>query len=113
MLPLFLTFVVLGIAAFLYFHGRIGTSIFFLFLYYGLSLQVATELFLPQHGLTFILLAGTFVCYPLMLLLAFFMDVRYGWFCFDMSYSWAFVWGFAFIFMGISLMGKVISVFLM
>ncbi len=102
----------LGIAAFLYFRGKIGISLFFLFAFYGLGLWIATEIFFPHHRVIFFLLAGVLVFFPLSLLLAFFLDMRYGWFCFDMSYSWAFVWGFAFIFLGINLVGKTISAFL-
>ncbi|MFN3466569.1 MAG: hypothetical protein ACK4WF_02580 [Candidatus Brocadiales bacterium] len=112
MLQLSLAILTLCTAAFLYFRGRIGISLLFLGVFYGLSLWVATEVFFPQHRIIFFLLAGTFVCFPLSLLVAFFMDVRYGWFCFDMSYSWAFVWGFAFIFLGINLAGKAVSLFL-
>jgi hypothetical protein len=101
-----------GAATFLYFHRRIKTCLFFLLIFYGLSLWATTEVFLPQHRVLFSLLAGTFVFFPLSLLLAFFMDVKYGWFCFDMSYSWAFVWGFALIFLGITLAGKAASLLL-
>lgn len=112
MLPLFLATLVFGLAAFLYFHGKIGISLLFLLIFYGLSLWVATEIFLPHHKTIFLLLIGIFLFFPLALLLAFFIDTRYGWFCFDMSYSWAFVWGFGLIFLGINLVGKTISVFL-
>lgn len=109
---LLLAILTLGVAAFLYFHRRIKASLFFLLIFYGLSLLSATEVFLPQHRVIFFLLSGTFVFFPLSLLMAFFMDVKYGWFCFDMSYSWAFVWGFALILLGITLAGKAVSLFL-
>jgi len=111
MLHLFLAILTLCVAAFLYFRGKIGMSLFFLFAFYGLGIWVATDIFFLQHKVIFFLLTGILVFFPLSLLVAFFMDVRYGWFCFDMSYSWAFVWGFAFIFLGINLAGKTIAYF--
>ncbi len=101
----------LGIAAALYFRRQIKPGILFILCFYFLSLWVAGEVFLAHHKLIFISLVGMFVLLPISLLFAFFMDVRYGWFCFDMSYSWAVVWGFAFIFLGINLLSKAICYF--
>ncbi len=109
MLPFLIAILTFSIAAFLYFNRKIIFSLLFLFIFYGLNLWIAIEVFLPQHKAIFLLLAGTFEFFPLSLLLAFFLDTRYGWFCFDMSYSWAFVWGFGLIFLGINFVSKSIS----
>jgi hypothetical protein len=112
MLPFFIAILIFSIAAFLYYHGRIRISLFFILSFYGLNAWLATEVFLPQHKIIFAFLLAIFALFPLALLLSFFLDTLYGWFIFDMSYSWAFVWGFGLLFFGINLVGKTIPFFL-
>lgn len=105
MIVTFLAFLSLLFAAVAYFYARIKVCLPFLLTFYALSLWASYELFGPDHRIVYSLFAGIFVMLPLSLLMAFALDVRYGWFCFDMSYAWAVVWAFAPVLLGINLIG--------
>ena len=92
-------------AAVAYFRARIKLCLLFLLAFYALSLWVSYELFCPDHRIIYYLFAGIFVMLPLSLLIAFALDIRYGWFCFDMSYAWGVVWAFAPVLLVIDLVG--------
>lgn len=93
------------LAAVAYFRARVKLCLPFLLAFYALSLWVSYGLLYPDHRIIYSIFAGIFVMLPLSLLIAFAMDVRYGWFCFDMSYSWAVVWAFAPVLLGVDLVG--------
>lgn len=105
MIAALLALLSLLLAAFAYFRASIKLCLPFLLAFYALSLWVSYGLFCPDHRIIYFLFAGIFVMLPLSLLTAFALDVRYGWFCFDMTYAWVVVWAFAPVLLGTDLVG--------
>lgn len=101
--PTLLALLSLLSSAVAYFYRRVFLALTLLLIFYSLCGEVSYGLLCPEHSVLFLLLMAIFVVSPLSLLVAFALDVRYGWFCFDMAYSWVVVWAFAPIFLGINI----------
>lgn len=112
MIPIVLAFLTLLVGGMAYFNARIRLCLFFLAVSSSLDVWICHELLVPGHSVIFWLIVCILVLWPAFLLTLFGLDLRYGWFCFDMSYSWAFVWVFAAILFGINLVGSVVQFFL-
>lgn len=109
MIPIALAFLALVFGGVAYFNARIRLCLIFLAAASLLNVWICHGLLVPGHGVIFWLAVCILVLWPAFLLTLFGLDVKYGWFCFDMSYSWAFVWVFSVILFCINLACSVIQ----
>ncbi|MFQ5863356.1 MAG: hypothetical protein ACE5IC_09590 [Candidatus Brocadiales bacterium] len=112
MTPIILAFLALLLGGIAYFNAWIKLCLLFLVVFFSLDVWICYGLFVPGHSVIFWVITCILVLWPTFLLILFGLDMRYGWFCFDMSYSWAFVWGFAIILFGINLVGSILRLLL-
>lgn len=112
MLPLIIVFVLLVFGGTAYFHAWIKVALLSLVLSFSLEIWVLHGLLMPEHVVLFWLILFICVILSAFFLSLFGLDLRYGWFCLDMSWGWVWVWGGAVILFGINTLGSVISFFL-
>lgn len=112
MTPIILAFLALLLAGTAYFKAWIKLSLLFLVIFFPLDVWILHGLLVPGHGMMFWLIVFICALVPAFLLTLFALDMRYGWFCFDLSYSWVWVWGGAIVLFGINLLGSILSAFL-
>lgn len=106
MKPLILALLVMLISGILYFNAWIKLSLLFLATFFSLNVLILHGLLVPGHSVVFWVIIFTFVIWPASLMILFALDMRYGWFCFDMSYSWVWVWGSVVILFVINVVGS-------
>ncbi|MFQ5957058.1 MAG: hypothetical protein ACE5KK_04735 [Candidatus Brocadiales bacterium] len=112
MKPIILAFLALLLGGTAYFNAWIKLCLLFMAVFFSLNVWICHGLLVPGHSVMFWTMVCIFVLWPTFLLILFDLDMRYGWFCFDMSYSWVFVWALGLIFFGINLVGSVLRLFL-
>ncbi len=109
MKPVIIALLVLVLAGTLYSRCWIRLSLLTLIVFFLIEVNICHEILVPEHRVLFWLIISINVFLPAFLITLFWLDVRYGWFCFDMSYSWAFVWGGAFVLFTINLLSTVLN----
>lgn len=109
MAPIALAFLIILLAGILYFNGWIKLSLSLLTTFFAINIRLFQGLMLPEHSIIFWTIIFIFVIWPAFLMILFALDVRYGLFCFDMSYAWVWVWSGAAILFGINVVGSVLQ----
>ena len=80
------------IAAVSYFFAKTKTFSFALLLFYACNTYLSQILLYHPHPLLFYIIITLFLIFPLVCLILFALDVRYGLFCTDTTFIIIFVW---------------------
>jgi len=100
---LILTTLSLPLTAICYFYSKIKLCILVALVFFVSNIIFAHGLLYEDHTLFFYLLLITCVVFPVSCLIAFALDVKYGIFCIDTSFSSIIAWTFSPILLPINL----------
>ncbi len=103
MTPMIIAFLIFVLAGIAYFYAWIRSCLFILVIFFSLNIWICHELLAPGHNVIFWIIVSMTVLLPAFLITLFGLDMMYGLFCFDMSYSWVFVWAGAMVLYSINL----------
>lgn len=108
---LLIAFASLTASAIAYFFSRIKAFSFALLLFYTCNTILSFFLIHNHHVLFFYLIIIFLVLFPLLCLILFALDVRYGLFCIDTSFAVVFVWLLMPLFFTVNLFLYIVKIF--
>ena len=103
MLLIILSLLSLPLTAACYFYSKIRLCIIFALIFFVSNIIFTHSLLYEDHTVFFYLLMMSCVVFPVLCLIAFALDVKYGIFCIDTSFSSIIAWIFSPILLPINL----------